>query len=305
MHSPSNFSESDRIRKLKDRVRFTDYVINQTTYIQGCHPYPRPIESGSGSSNEASVMYDIRNGALLVTPQQLSTIIAENSCPATLATAAAAVTQNGSISFNGTTSDLLYSGITVGANAFTFEGWFNGSVNIGTKNVIFGAKYTTPGNSEFSISILSTTQFNIDRLGTSSRTFTVPTMSLGVWYHFAVCRDTSNNETIFLNGVRSSTGVVTDAITYTTTRYIGTWDSGGTGLSAFFGGNLAGLRVVIGSTVYDPNAATIVVPTQPLANVTNTVLLLNTPYSADYLTDTSASAFTFTNTDVTSSVAHP
>jgi hypothetical protein len=219
-------------------------------------------------------------------------------------TSTTTATSVGSLSFNGTTSNLLYSGIIVGSNAFTFECFFY-PTDLTGRNVIFGANYTTPANGELSIAIISSTQLNIDRLGVSSISYTVPTIQLNTWNHFAFVRDALNNETVFLNGTRSTTGTVTDAYVYKSTRYIGAWNSGGTGLSNFFTGNLSGVRVVVGSTTYNPLSSTITVPTQPLSNITNTVLLLNTPYSVNYMVDSSISNVTFTNTNVVSSAIYP
>ena len=303
-----NNSESERIQKIKDKTIFANYTVGQTRFQQGCDPYPKSIQSGSGSSNESSVLNNIRQGEVFTTPAELDVLLATNACATTSSTSPVVPVVpvvNGSLLFDGSTSHLLYSGITVGANAFTFECWFNITGNIGLRNVIFGAKYVSVANSEFSFASTGATSFTTDQLGVSARTYIVPTMTANTWYHVAVCRDASNNETVFLNGVRATTGSLIDAVNYKLTRYIGTWDSGGTGLSNFFGGTLAGLRVVIGSTVYNPLSATITVPTQPLPNVTNCVLLMNTPVGDNYLTDTSASAFTFTNTNVTSSALHP
>ena len=203
--------------------------------------------------------------------------------------------------------------MTAGTQAFTFEGWFNVSGSLGTRNVLYGSLYESAGNGNLSIYILTNNQIGIDRLGVFAYVFTVQTMSLNTWYHFAMCRNEGGDTTVFVNGTRATGSTYTgnlpvlpgDTYDYKSSRYIGTWNSGGTGLANYFEGNLAGFRVVIGSTVYNPNTTTITVPTQPLANVANTVLLLNTPTGSNYLQDTSSSAFVMTNTDVTPSDLHP
>jgi hypothetical protein len=60
-------------------------------------------------------------------------------------------------------------------------------------------------------------------------------------------------------------------------------------------GLISNLRVVVGSSVYNPTQTTITVPTSALANIANTQLLLNTASSGAYLTDTSG-VNTVTNT---------
>jgi hypothetical protein len=213
----------------------------------------------------------------------------------------------GSMSFDGITSNLFNAdGITVGASAFSFEGYFYLTTDLtGNRMVIFGANYAGPASGGLSISILTDTQINIDNLGISSTTFTVSTIVKEQWFHLAVVRNSSNEETVFLNGVRSTDGVITDSITYTATNYIGCWNSGGNGNDGLLAGNLAGVRLVIGSTAYDPQSATITVPPQPLPNITDTVLLLNTPNNGDYIKDTSVTNTIFVNNNVGISTAHP
>ena len=307
-----NLTESERIQKLKDRTLYANYLINQTKFQQGCNQIPKEIQSGSGSANQASIVTDIRLGALYTTVAERDAIVLTNSCPIAILPDNIVVT-NGSLLFNGTTSQLLYTGVIAGTQAFTFEGWFYVTGDLGVRNVLYGSLYESAGNGNLSIYILSTTEIGIDRLGVFAYVFTVSSMSLNTWYHFAMCRNVAGDTTVFLNGTRASAStyagglpvVPGDTYNYKSSRYIGVWNSGGTGLTNYFQGNLAGFRVVIGSSVYNPNTNTITVPTQPLANITNTVLLLNTPTGPDYIKDTSSSGFVMTNTDVTSSVLYP
>lgn len=297
-----NLSESERIQKANDRVLYANYLQNQIKFREGCIAISKNIQSGSGSSNQASLITNIRNGAVNTTEAERDRIILQSLCPTSSTNETPAT--NGSLLFNGTTSQLFYSGVTAGFQQFTFEGWFNTSKL--TRQMLYGAKYTGSSTSGLSIYIVNSTNIYIDCLGVGSKAYTFPTMSINTWYHFAGCRDGSGNETMFLNGARSSTGVLGDTSNYTLSRYIGAWLPGSDGIiSDYFEGYLAGFRIVIGSTVYNPQSSTITVPTQPLPNITNTVLLLNTPTGANYIKDTSSSGFTFTNTDVTSSTLAP
>ena len=198
----------------------------------------------------------------------------------------------GSILFNGTGDSLAYDGVTVGTSAFTLEGWFRSASFAENPTILFGAQYTSPGNGELSIKILTNTQIAIDELGVSSQTFTFPTMSTNTWYHFAFTRDGSNNLRAFLNGTQSSTTGITSTINFKKTSLIGAWDSGGEGKRSFFPGYLSNLRIVVGSAVYTANFT---VPTTPLTVIAGTQLLLNAN-TEDYLKDSSPNNYTLTPT---------
>ena len=225
-------------------------------------------------------------------------VVARNKLGASIAAVSSSLTltvAKGSLSFNLINQNLVYSGVTVGTSAFTFEGWFYPTDLSVARNVVFGALYTQISGRELSISILYNNVINIDRLGVSSTSYTVPTITTNTWHHFAMVRNASNQETLFYDGVRSSTGVQTDATNYASTRLIGAWDSGGSGTEYFFGGYLSNLRIVSGSTVYDPTQTTITVPVAPLTAIANTQLLLNTTNDANFLKDSSTNNFTMTN----------
>jgi hypothetical protein len=211
----------------------------------------------------------------------------------------------GSITFNQFDQFLSYSGVVVGTSAFTFEGWFYATAFF-SRSVLFGASYPETGAGGLSVAIVSTNVINIDFLGTSQISYTVPTITTNTWHHFAMVRNESNQETLFYDGIRSSTGVQTDANNYEATHFIGTWNSGGEGPRDFFGGFLSNLRIVSGSTVYNPNQATITVPVAPLTAIANTQLLMNTTYDVNYLKDSSTNNFTMLNNgDVSSSILNP
>ena len=157
-------------------------------------------------------------------------------------------------------------------------------------------KGVNAANGGLSISLLSNgTVVNIDNLGISATQYAIPTMSIGTWYHVAVVRNSSNQETVFVNGTRSSTGIVSDTNNYKVSSFIGAWNSGGLGPEAFFQGLISNARVVIGSNVYDPTQTTITVPTAPFTAVTNRQLLLNTTNDSNFLKDGSVNNYTMTN----------
>jgi hypothetical protein len=243
----------------------------------------------------------------VVAKNKLGTSLAGVSSPLTLTVA------KGSLSFNQTNQFLSYSGVVVGTSAFTFEGWFY-ATNFNSRSVLFGAAYNTTGAGGLSIAILGVDRINIDFLGSYQIYYTVPiiapytvaTISTNTWHHFAMVRNESNQEALFYDGIRSSScskdlGVVPaiDATNYKATLRIGAWQTGPNPPSNvetdFFGGYLSNLRIVAGSTVYDPNQATITVPTAPLTAIANTQFLLNTTYNSNFLKDSSTNNFTMTN----------
>jgi hypothetical protein len=243
----------------------------------------------------------------VVARNKLGTSVAGVSSPLTLTIA------KGSLSFNQVDQFLSYSGVVVGTSAFTFEGWFYATA-FESRSVLFGAAYNTTGAGGLSIAILGVDRINIDFLGTSQIFYTVPiiapyivpTISTNTWHHFAMVRNGSNQEALFYDGIRSSScskdlGVVPaiDDNNYEATLRIGAWQSGSgppTNVETdFFGGYLSNLRIVVGSTVYDPTQTTITVPVAPLTAIANTQLLLNTTFDANYLKDSSTNNFTMLN----------
>jgi hypothetical protein len=204
----------------------------------------------------------------------------------------------GSVLLNGTNQSLsLNPGLgTIGTGAFTFECWFKLNSTPSNRSSILG---TGTGN-YLSINVNSLTEIETDAYGINRLGFAVPTMSVGTWYHLAVVRNSSGVETIFLNGVRSTTGAVTDSKNYNgPSKTIGHWQAG-----TYFPGNLASIRAVVGSALYDPSQSTITVPSFPLSAVTNTKLLLLAASSATFLTDGSGvQTVTNNNTSTWSSSA--
>jgi Concanavalin A-like lectin/glucanases superfamily len=186
----------------------------------------------------------------------------------------------GSLSFaGGSTSHggsylSLVPGITIGGGAYCIEGWFK-LPNFTQAYGIMGA------NADYGLSLFvgSSTSFTSDSYGGHGAfSYTVPTMSINTWYYFALTRNSSNKETLFLGSTpggtaaRSTTGLATNNLNYNT--------SGNTtnDIATYYGqewpGYLTNIRVVNGSTPYDPNLTSITVPNQPLTAITNTQYLM-------------------------------
>jgi hypothetical protein len=198
----------------------------------------------------------------------------------------------GSISFAAADFLGVDSMAAIGTSPYTAEMW----VKLTTAHTAAGLILS--GNVSFSIYIEpERNQIKITKwvLSTGTQIFYIPTMSLNVWYHIAVVRDSSNNAQLFLNGTKSANAHVTDS-----NNYSGSVDAiFASGAGGELIGKLSNLRIT-NTAVYDPTASTITVPTAPLTAVAGTLLLLNTTRSNAFL-DSSASPLTVTTSGTPSS----
>ena len=118
-------------------------------------------------------------------------------------------------------------------------------------------------------------------------------ITLNAWNHVALTRN-SGTVTLWVNG--ASGGTKSDTTNLTEQRvFIG---SGGLGL--YLTGRISNLRIVKGTAVY---TSAFTPPTTALTAITNTQLLLNTTYDANFLKDNSTNNFTVTNNGSVTSVA--
>jgi hypothetical protein len=181
-----------------------------------------------------------------------------------------------SASFSGSNWLSMNTGVTIGAGAYTVEGWAY-FTSASLPGVMLST--LTASNSGFSLLIFSATEIRIDQNGVAQNAYTVPTMANNTWHHIAVTRDSSGNETVFVDGVRSSTGTTATNYNFSgASAGVGKFNTGG---QWWFTGRFSNIRAVVGSNVYDPTASTITVPTSPLTAVANTAVLLslgNTPF---------------------------
>jgi len=123
------------------------------------------------------------------------------------------------------------------------------------------------------------------------------TWDKGQWNHVAVVRK-GGAIALYYNGTRiannASYGAGTDIGSGNTYAFVGTTDNGSEGAQMYF----RDVRLVNGSSIYDPADTTITVPTEALTAVTNTKLLVGaTPYIADI--SSSAHALTQSGVDGT------
>lgn len=177
--------------------------------------------------------------------------------------------------------------MSFGTGTFTIEGWFLTT----DKSLSVGAGRTLIGNSgnSYTSQLYITTNGYIT-FGNTGSTFLQGSTNLAdaSWHHVAVSRSGtgSNQIAMWVDGTRVALG--TNAENYTSgTIYIGAFDTA----NGYWNGYISNLRIVKGSSVYDPSNSTITVPTSPLTAITNTALLI---CKSSTFVDNSANAYTVT-----------
>lgn len=258
--------------------------------------------------NDNGTYLSSSGATLTVTTNSASSFTATFASPAAASAQVARITLQSSpgappynynsIAFTSGTYMMLSPGISPGTQAFSIETW------IKTGSTVKGGDILGNANSSGSLSFIldGPTSAHIDGYGIAAYHYTLPiTLQPNTWYHLAIARNSSNQETLWVNGTRSTTGVQNDTINYYGNATGINWAyctwcvAGG---STFNGERLSNLRAIVGSTAYDPTSATITVPTMPLANVPNTKLLLKFNNSGSMTVDESGNQ-TVTNFGVT------
>ena len=160
--------------------------------------------------------------------------------------------------------------LSFGTGDYTVEFWFNAdAINDSPlfENRVSGSSGDTTGftltahGSTNGVRIWWSGQSRINGGGSSLFTNT--------WHHLAATRS-SGTTYLFLDG--KLLGTTTDSLNITTTEahIAGGKYSGNTSLSHYFDGKISNLRIVKGTAVYTSSFKP---PTEPLTNITNTVLL--------------------------------
>jgi len=205
-----------------------------------------------------------------------------------------------SVSFNGTTQYLTVAHNTVlslTTGNFTIEGWirtnsFANSPSFFYKRatrLIFsqiGIAVSTAGRLALLVSNAAGSAWSIND------TTSMPVMSTGTWYHFALVRNGDNIQ-MYLDGtqyinstaISSATTIRDDSSAVS----IGASAADGGGVSLPYDGYISNFRIVKGTAVY---TGAFTPPTAPLTTITNTSLL--TCQSMTFI-DSSSNKFTITN----------
>jgi hypothetical protein len=192
----------------------------------------------------------------------------------------------GSLEFDGTNKMTLSPGAAIGAGAYTVECWFyNTASNWGTASPDFSSLFGHTGGfggapNGLAIWFSDDRTIQTDKNGGGLRptyAFSSP-ISLNQWHHFALVRNSSLTETVFIDGVKATTaGGLTNIVGGQQTNsgdYSGAIDEVGRFYQGFWTGYLTNIRIVSGTAIYDPTASSITTPIQPLDAVTNTQYLM-------------------------------
>jgi len=189
-------------------------------------------------------------------------------------------------------------GITPGTQPFTIELWLK------TGSTVKGGSIIGDGGGTGGLSFIldNPTRMHTDGYFQSATNFTLPvSLQPNTWYHIALVRDGSFNETVWIDGARSTSGQQSDARDYFASATGINWancrhcvENG----SIFAGERITNLRFVVGTALYNTASATITVPTPPLTAIANTKLLMLVNSAGTITVDTSGNQ-TITNTGST------
>ena len=115
----------------------------------------------------------------------------------------------GSLFFNNNTNTYLNisPGVTIGSGAYTIETWFYNNVDWATQRCLLGGFTANTGSISvfFTVPSAGTLSVTTDKYGGGGqRSYSFPTPSLNAWHHFAMTRNSSQVESIFIDGVKST-----------------------------------------------------------------------------------------------------
>jgi hypothetical protein len=264
----TNNYQPDRFIGYMSNLRIT----NTAVYTAAFTPSIIPLTSISGTqllTFKNNRLLDNSNNSYSITVNGTPSI--EAFSPFAPSVEYTANTHGGSAYFDGTGDYLTgpnNSAVsTSGGNYLTCEAWIYPTSHGSERTVFFRLQLagSYPG-------YILRLDNGFPLLGSSSNDLTSNTAAqLNAWNHVAFVFDSSGNQTIYLNGVRTATrsnGPTT--MDYSANLIIG---GDGTGTRNFFG-YIADARIIKQSTAYY-SGATITVPTAPFTAITNTSLLLN------------------------------
>jgi hypothetical protein len=177
----------------------------------------------------------------------------------------------GSVDFDGTGDSLKVTGGSFDYSGdITVEFWVYFDTLSGTSQNIFDARPSSGVADSFMIGTNTSNKMRLYAQNTSNYIEETNTPSTGTWYHYAVVRS-SGTWTMYRDGTSTGTPVSSDTNDYSSGTISIGQRSFTDGLE--FDGHISNLRVLTGSAEYTSNFT---VPTEPLAKITNTALLICT-----------------------------
>lgn len=159
------------------------------------------------------------------------------------------------------------SALAVGAGDFCIETW----IYWGTSSVndVIYSNVLNSGGGDAQIEIYINSSNKVVCGGWNTNFLVGSTnVTSNAWTHIAVCRS-GTTMSLFLNGSRDATTTTSNNFSSTNAFNVGRQASG----AYDFLGYISNLRVVKGSSVYDPTQTTLTVPTAPLTAISGTSLL--------------------------------
>jgi len=186
------------------------------------------------------------------------------------------------------------SALAVGAGDFCIETW----IYWGTSSVndVIYSNVLNSGGGDAQIEIYINSSNKVVCGGWNTNFLVGSTnVTSNAWTHIAVCRS-GTTMSLFLNGSRDATTTTSNNFSSTNAFNVGRQASG----AYDFLGYISNLRVVKGSSVYDPTQTTLTVPTAPLTAISGTSLLT---CQSNRFRDASTNNFTITRNGDTSVVA--
>jgi hypothetical protein len=258
--------------------RTTGYISNlrivkgTAVYTANFTPPTTPLTAISGTSLltcQSNRFKDSSSNAFTITSSGGPTVVAFSPFAPTAAYTTAAV--GGSGYFDGTRDYLTLpstSNLAFGTGDFSIEAWVY-PTSVVEESIIANTTTSGAGDTQLVFYIFNN-KLNIGGWFTNFLTGST-NVSVNAWSHVVVCR-TGTTMSLFLNGARDATGPVSNNFSSTNAFFVGAYPSGTGG---DFNGYITNLRVLKGSSAYDPTLTQITVPTAPPTAVTNTQLLLN------------------------------
>jgi hypothetical protein len=159
---------------------------------------------------------------------------------------------------------------TFGSGNFTIELFLYRPIDVsGTQIVFQQSDNSTASGSSFGFYLSTNDLIFYTGVGSSFISVNGSGFTSSQWNHIAIVRN-GNTFALFLNGTRADTNTLTGSLNDVGVPIaIGARQTG----NDPFTGYLSNLRVVKGTSVYDPSQSTLTVPTAPLEPIANTSLL--------------------------------
>lgn len=301
----ANFNSSDLTKKIQSRVIYADYLAKKQKFEGGCASRIA-LSSGSAADNSASLLINIVEGPLFITPIEQTTILQNNQCPVPQSIPIRVT--GGSMRFvaggQSTQTNVSYpndASLRPGTEAFTIE-WFQYYQDSDTNAIVFSiGTFGTTGNDICIVYVGTQLFLFID----GSSTSVLSAVTKNIWEHIAIVgnggADGSRNVKVYVNGELKLTRTTNYNINQTDTLRIGNQTDASV-LNGNYAGLLTNFRWVKGTQVY---TTTFTPPTEPLTAISGTQLLLLALNETDVVKDSSTANRTPTNTGVIYSSSTP